>query len=109
MPSFRSHSPAGSDYQLDRQADRSSTPTHTLHASTSDNSASQSKSVTPTTLIVTQTGTPDIKDDKKPALRNTIVVEECPTALAPISAPSKKFMDVKTTNAQYDLVVLHVA
>ena len=107
IPSFRSHSPAGSDHMLDRQADRLSTPAHTFHAPTSNNSASQSKSVTPTTLVGTQAGTPDIKDDKKSD--PTITVEECPTLLAPILTPSKKLVELKTTNAQHDIVVLHVA
>ena len=127
IPSFRSHSPASSDHQLGRQADRSSTPTHTLHAPTSDNSLNPTTLVgtqagtpdikddkkpvptiaTPTTLVGTQAGTPDIKDDMKPV--PTITVEESPTPLAPISTPSKKFVEVKTTNAQHDLVVLHVA
>ena len=106
MPSIpsRSHSPAGCEYQLDRQNDRSSTSTHTLYASTNDNSASR------TTLIGTQAGAPDINDDiddKKSV--PTITVEECPTPLAPISPPTKTFLEVKTTNAQHDLVVLHVA
>ena len=106
IPSFRSHSPAGSDRQLGRQDDRSSTSTHMLHASTSDNSAGRSTPVTPTTLVATesQAETPDVEDDI-----HTITVEECPTPLPPISTPSKKFVDVKTKNAQHDLVVLHVA
>ena len=109
---IRSHSPTSSDLQLHRQADRSPTPTHTLHASTSDNSYNRSKTVTPTTLLGTHTDAPDINDDiddKK--LVPTITVEECPspTPLAPISTPSKKFVQVKTANAQHDLVVLHAA
>ena len=105
---FLSHSPAasGSDHQLGRQDDRSSTSTLMLHASTSDNSAGRSIPVTPTTLVGTQSGTPDVEDDKKPVRVPTITVEECPTPLPP---PSKKFVDVKTKNAQHDLVVLHVA
>ena len=108
IPSFRSPSPAGSDHQwqLDRQDDRSSTSTHILHASTSDNSADQSMPVTPTTLVGSQAGSPDVKDDKKPVPTITVDSEECPTPLPP---PSKKFVDVKTNNAQHDLVVLHVA
>ena len=108
IPSFRSHSPAGKDHQLDGQADRSSTSTHILHALASDNSAGRSMPVTQTSLVGTQAETLDVKeDDKKPV--PTITVEECPTPLAPISIPSKKFVDVKTKNAQHDLVVLHVA
>ena len=105
-PSFRSHSP-GSDRQLDGQADRSSTSTHIHHALTSDNSAGRSIPVTPTTLVGIQAGTQDVKDCKEPV--PTITAEECPTPLAQISTPSKKFLDVKTKNAQHDLVVLHVA
>ena len=93
--SHRSHSPANTDHYLDRQADRPSTQTHTLHAPISD--ASRPKSVTSFILGRTQAGVPDIKDDKKR------------TTLAAISTPSKKFVEVKTTNAQHDLVVLHVA
>ena len=108
IPSFRSQSPAGKDHQLDGQADRSSTSTHILHALASDNSAGRSMPVTQTSLVGTQAETLDVKeDDKKPV--PTITVEECPTPLAPISTPSKKFVDVKTKNAQHDLVVLHVA
>ena len=108
IPSFRSHSPAGKDHQLDGEADRSPTSTHILHALASDNSAGRSMPVTQTSLVGTQAETLDVKeDDKKPV--PTITVEECPTPLAPISTPSKKFVDVKTKNAQHDLVVLHVA
>ena len=104
---FLSHSPAasGSDHQLGRQDDRSSTSTLMLHASTSDNSAGQSIPVTSTTLVGTQAGTPDVEDDKKPVPTITVDSEECPTPLP----PSKKFVNVKTKNAQHDLVVLHVA
>ena len=104
IPSFRSHSPAGSDHQPDRQDDRSSTSTHMLHASTSDNFAGRSIPVTPTASVGTQAITPDVEDDIP-----TITAEECPTPLPPISTPSKKFVEVKTKNAQHDLVVLHVA
>ena len=115
IPSFRSQSPAGKDHQLDGQADRSPTSTHILHALASDNSAGRSMPVTQTSLVGTQAETLDVKDeildvkedDKKPV--PTITVEECPTPLAPLSTPSKKFVDVKTKNAQHDLVVLHVA
>ena len=62
--------------------------------------------VTPTTLVGTQAEILDVKDDKKPV--PTITVEECSTPLA-ISTTSKKFVDVKTKNAQHDLVVLYAA
>ena len=91
------HSPASSDHHLDRQADRPSNQTNTLYAPISDNSASRSKSVTSFILGRTQVRAPDIKDDKNR------------TPSAATSAPSKKFVDVKTMNAQHDLVVLHVA
>jgi hypothetical protein len=93
-PNFRRRIPKPTvEHQLNRQADRSSTPTPTLHVPTSDDFDDQSKSATPTTLVGTL---PDI----------TIAVEvENSTS----STPSKKFVQVKTTNAQYDLVVLHVA
>ena len=103
-PSSRSHSPAGSDHHS------SSTSTPIPHASTSDNSAVPIPvtSTGPTTLVGTQAETLDVKDDKKPV--PTIAVEECPTPLATISTPSKKrFVDVKTKNAQHDLVLLHIA
>jgi hypothetical protein len=97
--------PAGSgDQQLEHQADCSLTPTH---AATSDNTTSGSKSGTSTTVIGNKAGIPDIKDDKKPV--PTITVEECAKSLAPISPPYKRFVEVKTANAQHDLVVLHVA
>ncbi|KAF8810517.1 hypothetical protein BYT27DRAFT_7134863 [Phlegmacium glaucopus] len=105
-PTFRPRSPKPTsvDHQLDRQADRSSTPTPTLHAPTSDDFVGQSKSATPTILVGTRAGVPDIKDDKN--LVPTIAVEvESPTS----ATPSKKFVEVRSTNAQYDLVVLHVA
>ncbi|KAF8814454.1 hypothetical protein BYT27DRAFT_7129978 [Phlegmacium glaucopus] len=97
----RSRSPRpSSDHTLDevdRQADHSPP---TLHAPTSDDPGGQSKSVTPATLVGTQAGAPDTKDDKK--LVPTTAVEESLTS-------PKKFTKVKTTNAQRDLVVLHVA
>ncbi|KAF8810898.1 hypothetical protein BYT27DRAFT_7209044 [Phlegmacium glaucopus] len=67
--------------------------------STSIGSNRQSKSATPTILVGTRAGVPDIKDDKN------LVEVESPTSLT----PSKKFVEVRSTNAQYDLVVLHVA
>ena len=113
IPSFRSHSLASSDDQLDGRADRSSISAHILHALISDNSAGRSIPVNPISLVGTQAGTLDVKDEIQDVKDNkksapTITVEECPTPLAPISTP-KKFVDVKTKNAQYDLVVLHVA
>jgi len=105
---LRSRSPrpqTGSDHKLDRQADRSSAPT--LHAPTTDDSVGRSKSVTPITLLGTQAGVPDIKDDKKSV--PTIAVEENSTSLAPASTPSKKFVEVETKNAQHNLIILHVA
>ena len=104
--SFRSRSPASSDHQFDRQADRSSTSAHTPLAPTSDGSASRSKSAT-ASLVGTKAEAPDIENDNKSV--PTITVEEIPTPLAPISTPSKKFVQVKTANSQHDLVVLHVA
>jgi len=105
----RSPRPARNDHKLDHddQADRSSTPTPALHAPTSDDSVGRSKSVTPITLLGTQAGVPDINDDKKSV--PTIAVEESSTSLIPASTPSKKFAEVKTKNAQHDLVILHVA
>ena len=91
------HSPGSSNHQLDRQADHLLNQTHTLYAPISDNSASRSKSVTSFILGRTKVRAPDIKDDKKQ------------TSSEETSAPSKKFVDVKTMNAQHNLVVLHVA
>ena len=73
---------SGSNHQLDHEANHSPIPMPTHRAPTSDDSADRSRSVTSTTLVGTQAGLPE-----KP----------------------RKFVEVKTTNAQHDLVVLHVA
>jgi len=75
------------------------------HAPTSDDSAGRSISITPTTG--TQAGVPDIKDDKKQV--PTTAIGDSPTSLAPASTRSKKFPEVKTKDAQHDIIVLHVA
>ncbi|KDR71084.1 hypothetical protein GALMADRAFT_127299 [Galerina marginata CBS 339.88] len=86
---------------------RPRSPRPPLRVPTSDDSAGRSKSVTPTNFVGTQAGVPDTEDVKKPVLATTIV--ESPTFLPPVLTAPKKFAEVKTKNAQHDLVVLHVA
>jgi hypothetical protein len=90
-PTSRPHTPmsTGSNHELDP----------------SDDSPGGSISITPATG--TQAGAPDIKDDKKQV--PTTSIGEILTSLAPASTHSKKFPEVKTKDAQHDVVVLHVS